>query len=100
MGHAASRVTRHALKPTISVVVVLYNSADGLSECLRPIAEDVRSGWAELLLVDNASPDDSANIGKQVIPEAVIVSLDRNLGFAGGANAGIARASGRFVMLL
>lgn len=86
--------------PTLSVVVVLYNSADVLEDCLLSIRGDVVSGWAEVILVDNASPDRSVEVGRRALPEARHLDVGENLGFAGGANAGMAAATGRYIMLL
>jgi N-acetylglucosaminyl-diphospho-decaprenol L-rhamnosyltransferase len=86
--------------PTLSVVIVLYNSADVLADCLESLRDDLASGWAEVILVDNASPDDSVAVGRSTLPGARHVGLDANLGFAGGANAGIRAATGRYTMLL
>ena len=88
------------VSPALSLVIVLYNSADVLSDCLESIRDDAASGWAEVILVDNASPDESVALGSRVLPDAKHVSLNQNLGFAGGANAGLRAATGRYVMLL
>ena len=46
--------------PTVSVTIVLHNSERELGRCLAAIRPDVVRGFAELIAVDNASPDDSA----------------------------------------
>ena len=86
--------------PELSIVIVLYNSASALGACLRSIHGDATSGWAEVILVDNASPDDSVQVGREVLPEAAIIRCDANLGFAAGANVGLRAARGRYVLLL
>ena len=58
------------------------------------------SGAADLIAVDNSSPDESASLVSRVFPGAEILRLDENRGFAAGANAGIARACTRYVLLL
>jgi GT2 family glycosyltransferase len=87
-------------QPELSIVVVLYNSVDELDACLQSVRVDVESGWAELLLVDNASPDDSAAIGVRAIPTARLLTLPQNRGFAGGVNEALAEARGRYILLL
>jgi hypothetical protein len=67
---------------------------------LQSIRAEVESGWAELLLVDNASPDASVEIGMNAIPQARILRLDENRGFAGGVNVALAEAQGRHILLL
>jgi len=93
---AASVLTR----PELSIVVVLYNSASELHTCLQSIHAEAASGWAEVLLVDNASPDDSAAIGVDAIPSAQLLSMRRNRGFAGGVNEALTKANGRYILLL
>jgi GT2 family glycosyltransferase len=79
---------------------VLYNSADGIRECLRSIRGEVDVGVAELVAVDNASPDDSASIVRAECPGAQVVEMDHNRGFAAGVNAALDRARGRYWLLL
>lgn len=86
--------------PTLSVIVVLHNSAAELVDCLASIADEVESGWAELILVDNASPDDGVAVARETLPDALVLSLPANRGFAGGVNAALPEARGRYVLLL
>jgi len=72
--------------PQVSITTLLYNSADGLSQCLQAIRPEVQSGFAQMLVVDNASPDASAEIAAREIPEGEIISSPINRGFAGGCN--------------
>ena len=88
------------MRPELSIAIVLYNSAAELAGCLRSIGPEVRSGWAELILVDNASPDDSTEIARRELPAARILALGENRGFAAGANAALAQASGGYILLL
>jgi len=88
------------VSPELSIIVVLYNSADQLAECLDSICADVESEWAELLLVDNASPDASAAIGMETVPGARVLTISENRGFAGGVNVALAEARGRYMLLL
>jgi N-acetylglucosaminyl-diphospho-decaprenol L-rhamnosyltransferase len=84
----------------LSIVVVLYHSGETLAACLRSVKSVVDRGWAELVAVDNASPDDSVEILRREVSAAKLVTLGENLGFAGGVNAATARASGRYWLLL
>lgn len=88
------------MSPELSIAIVLYNSANGLDHCLRSVRDEVEVGWAEAIAVDNASPDDSAEIVRRELPGATLLSLDDNRGFAAGANAAMAAASGRYWLLL
>ena len=86
--------------PAVSVTVVLHNSEDGLAACLRGLAPELADGFAELIAVDNASPDDSAAIVRRDVPGARVVAAARNGGFAAGANLAWPHVQGRYWMLL
>ena len=88
------------VKPELSIVIVLHNSADELADCLRSVVSTIEAGWAELIAVDNASPDRSAEIVRFEVPQARLLRLDQNRGFAAGANMGLSRAVGRYWLLL
>jgi GT2 family glycosyltransferase len=88
------------MTPELTVGIVLYNSAAQLPECLDSIRAAVESGWAELVAVDNASPDDSAEALIERLPDVKLVSLSENRGFAAGANVALAEGSGRYRLLL
>ena len=86
--------------PELSIAIVLYNSGDALPDCLESIRSDLDSGFAELIAVDNASPDDSVSILRAQVPAAEVVEMGGNRGFAAGVNAAVARARGRYWLLL
>jgi GT2 family glycosyltransferase len=88
------------MTPELSIGIVLHNSAEALSECLRSVRAAVDTGSVELIAVDNASPDDSVAIVEREVPAARLVRLDENRGFAAGANAAMAQAAGRYWLLL
>ena len=85
---------------SLSVVIVLYNSADHLPACLASLDAELHEWRAELIAVDNASPDSSRAIVEQMAPTATVVSMGTNAGYSAGANAGIAVAKSRYVLLL
>lgn len=88
------------VEPKLTIVVVLYNSAGELVDCLRSVRPAIEAGWAELIAVDNASPDRSAEILRRELPEARLLTLAQNRGFAAGTNVALAHASGRYWLLL
>jgi len=93
-------VSTSAPVPTLSVTVVLYNSQDELPACLASVRADIDTGFAELIAVDNASPDRSAEIVRDAVPSARLVSSPDNRGFAGGANLAWPHVRGRYWFLL
>lgn len=72
---------------TIGVVIVSFNTRALLRDCLeslRGCAVPLR-----IVVVDNASADGSAAMVRECFPDAELLALERNLGFAAGTNAGI-----------
>jgi GT2 family glycosyltransferase len=86
--------------PVVSVTIVLHNSEEGLEACLAAIRPELEDGFAELVAVDNASPDASVEVVRREAPGAEVVSSHSNGGFAAGANLAWPRARGRYWMLL
>src|SRR5215510_11882464 len=94
--HRGSR----ALKPAISVIVVNLNRRDLLQRCLESLWRQTCTDF-EVIVVDNGSTDGSADLLRTIRePRLRVVALSNNTGFAGGCNAGIARAEGRYVATL
>ena len=85
--------------PSLSVVVVAHDSLPELRRTLPPLRDQLRDG-DELIVVDNASRDAVADELVALAPDARLVSLPSNLGFAEGANAGAAVAEGELLVLL
>ena len=88
------------MRPELTIAIVLYNSAETLPDCVRSIREELDNGFAELIAVDNASPDDGVAVLRAEFPAAQVVEMDGNRGFAAGVNAALARARGRYWLLL
>jgi N-acetylglucosaminyl-diphospho-decaprenol L-rhamnosyltransferase len=73
--------------PAIAVVVVTYENGDGIATTLPSLVSQLASD-DELVVVDNASGDRTADVVRDVVPRARVLQQDRNLGFAGGCNVG------------
>ena len=86
--------------PLFSVIILNWNGRHLLEECLSSIGSQTFRDF-ETILVDNGSTDGSVDWVKEPWAESVsLVALPSNLGFAGGNNAGIRLARGRYVILL
>ena len=86
--------------PALSISVLSWNTADLLENCLRSVYRDPDSrGW-EVLVVDNASSDGSADMVATQFPQATLIRSAENLGFSGGNNLALKRARGRHLLLL
>lgn len=88
------------VRPSISVIVVSWNCADLLAQCLASLRAQTGLGELELLVVDNASQDHSAEVARQCWPGACVIANACNLGFASASNQGLAAASGQLMLLL
>lgn len=87
--------------PFVSVVVLNYNGLRFLDDCLGSLAQlDYPNDRYEVVLVDNVSQDNSAEIVKDRYPWVRIVRNSRNLGFAGGNNVAMRETSADYVVLL
>lgn len=87
-------------RPLVSVVVVNWNGKHLLGECLDSLLAQRDVKDVELILVDNGSHDGSLEFVQERYRDVRVISLQKNVGFAGGNNAGILAATGRYVALL
>jgi N-acetylglucosaminyl-diphospho-decaprenol L-rhamnosyltransferase len=78
--------------PAWSAVVVNYEYGGVLLDAVGSLLADTSAGPVEVVVVDNGSADGSTAALRRTHPDVTIVEPGRNLGYAGGANAGIARA--------
>jgi GT2 family glycosyltransferase len=83
----------------ISIIIVNWNGAPHLPVCLNALRAQTVSDF-EVIVVDNASHDDSLQLLARDYPEVKVVALPENRGFTGGNNAGIRIAQGEFIILL
>ncbi len=84
----------------LSVVIVSWNTADLLRDCLASLLARADGEGLEIIVVDNASSDGSADMVQREFPQAHLVRNDHNLGFACATNRGIRTSQGRYVLLL
>jgi GT2 family glycosyltransferase len=84
----------------VSVVVVSYNTRDWLGRCLASIPAAARDNTVEVIVVDNASRDGSADAVADAFPEAQVIRNSENVGFGRAVNQGAKFARGEYVMLL
>jgi GT2 family glycosyltransferase len=86
--------------PELSVVIVNYNTSGLLKQCLQSLTSTKGSLALEIIVVDNASNDDSVSICEELFPEVRIIRNDTNVGFGRANNQGISVSNGGFVLLL
>lgn len=84
----------------VAVVVVNYNAGELLSRCVRSVHESAGDAAVEVVLVDNASTDGSAEAVARRWPDATVIRNADNRGFVAAANQGIRASAAPFVFLL
>lgn len=82
----------------VSVIVVTWNGLHVLKECVAALAQQTLAH--ELIVVDNGSQDGTRAWLSEHAPQARMIALPQNLGFAGGNNAGLRAATGDCLVLL
>lgn len=86
-------------QPQVSVVIPVHGKLAYTLACLRSLARCGAQADFEVIVVDDASPDDSATTLAQVAGVKLLRNA-ANLGFIGSCNAGVAAARGEFLLFL
>lgn len=87
------------MNPLVSVVIPTLNARTLLGNCLDGLRVQTYAP-VEIIVVDNGSTDYSAEWVREKYPDVRVVTLQKNRGFAGGCNAGIAVARGAYIAVL
>src|SRR5262245_9424658 len=82
-------------EPDVSAVVVTHNAAPWIERSLGSL----QGTGAEVIVVDNASTDETAALVREHFPAARLIEQD-NRGFGAGNNTGMRAGSGRYFLLL
>jgi N-acetylglucosaminyl-diphospho-decaprenol L-rhamnosyltransferase len=88
------------MAPDISVVIVSYKVPALLRACLASLQREVAGCSYEVIVVENASGDGSAELVRDEFPGVRLIALEENIGFAAGSNVGARAAAGEYVLLL
>lgn len=86
--------------PLAAVVVVTWNACDMLADCLDSLAGQTVGVLMEVVVVDNASQDGTADMVRRQYPNIRVIEVARNLGFGAAVNLGIRHTSAPFIVLL
>ncbi len=87
-------------RPDVSIIVVSYCTRDMTLACLESILRETRDVRYEVLVVDNASSDGSAEAIASAFPQFRLFALQSNLGFAVANNLAAQHARGEYLLLL
>lgn len=88
------------MSPEVAVVIVSFNTRERTLACVRSVREHPPAHHTEVIVVDNASADGSADALERECPGMTVVRAGGNLGFARAVNLGVERSSAEYVLLL
>ncbi len=84
----------------LSVIILNYNVRWFLQLCLESVVKATANLDAEIIVVDNNSPDDSCEMVRALFPNVKLIANKENSGFPKGNNIGVAEAKGEYVCIL
>src|ERR1700732_1561548 len=83
----------------VSVTIVTFTSGEFIKRCLESVLAQ-RYANKEIIIIDNASTDGTADILEQFVDRCQVVYNDENIGFAAAQNQAIRMSSGEWVLTL
>lgn len=91
---------RYEILKKLTVIIINYNTKDLLKKCLQVLDVENTPEDFQVLVVDNNSPDGSAETAKKIPGRFEVVSLNENRGFPYAANLGIKKSPAEFYLIL
>ena len=92
--------TNRPIDVNVSVLIISFNTRALTLQCLRSVHEQTRGVEYEVVVVDNASDDGSADAIAAEFPSVRLIRLEENIGFARANNLAAKSALGRYLLLL
>ncbi len=83
-----------------SIIIVSWNTREMTRECLTSVFQNMDTSSCEVIVIDNASSDKSAEMISDSFPDVKIIQNSENTGFSKANNQGINISSGRKILLL
>jgi GT2 family glycosyltransferase len=84
----------------LSIIIVNWNVKPLLKKCLQSIYDQTTGLDFEIIVIDNASSDQSAQMVAQDFPRVDLIASNENLGFAKANNMGLAHAQGNYILFM
>ncbi|MDR0223472.1 MAG: glycosyltransferase family 2 protein [Myroides odoratus] len=84
----------------LSIIILNYNVRYFLEQCIKSVQSAIEGIEAEIIVVDNNSQDDSAEMMQALFPEMLYLANKENLGFPKGNNIGVKHAKGKYICIL
>ena len=86
--------------PDLSVIIVSYNTRDLTLRCLETLFDNTNDTRLQVIVLDNASNDGSAEAVSRAFPDVQVIASDENHGFAKGNNLAAKHAQADWLLLL
>lgn len=84
----------------LSVIILNYNVRYFLEACIRSVQAAISELDAEIIVIDNNSPDDSCDMMRNTFPDIQLIANTENVGFAKANNQGVQLAKGKYICIL
>ena len=84
----------------VAILIVSYNTSEELDACVRSLHDHPPRVSHEIVVIDNASADGSADMIRRRFPRVRVIALDTNRGFARANNEGIRHTTSEHILLL
>jgi N-acetylglucosaminyl-diphospho-decaprenol L-rhamnosyltransferase len=88
------------IRDRINVVIVNYRTPNLTIRCIRSILAYLMVGLENIIVVDNASGDNSVCLIRREIPDINIIQSEINCGYGGAVNMGVAKCDSEFILVL
>lgn len=84
----------------LSVIILNYNVRYFLEACIKSVQAAISNLDAEIIVIDNNSPDDSCAMMRETFPKIVCIENKENVGFAKANNQAVQHAQGEYICIL
>lgn len=88
------------MKPNLSIIIVNWNAGEYLKGCVQSIYSNIGTASLEIIVIDNASTDNSLDMLKDNFPDVIVIKNDANVGFAKANNQAMKVSVGQYILLL
>lgn len=89
----------NTIAPLVSIITINYNESAVTLDMLKSL-QGLTYSNVEVIVVDNASPNDDPDVIKERFPKVKLIKSEKNLGFAGGNNLGVKEAQGDYLLFI
>lgn len=88
------------MSPNLTIIILSYNVRHLLTDCLESLYQDPASSNWQIIVVDNASTDDSVIHLKKHYPKVTLIKSDTNVGFSAGNNLAVSQIKTPYTLFL